>query len=284
MLASKDSSTLVKHLQNIAQKGCKKASEKTVARIDDNMMRHNSCSIISIGNNERLRPALIKADATLAGHWKDNAGVKLDKRIPSQPESNYTIAKKSTGKSRPTNALFSKLGIMTQVQDSIKVASRIGSRKSSNAGSIHARKQTAYLMSRVSPQSQASINTEPYFKFAASDKKDDPLSQNIKDRLSNNKAGTSLELSSVNFRRILAGKASMPINQEVEESTSSTSTPAIDRQLLIRSLMADTIRRLASMVKAKMMADCENVKKIESVSRDNGILREQIRAMERRNS
>lgn len=285
-LFAKEGSPLVKQLNDTSGKRSKVQGRSTMdGGGEDALQRHNSCSMLSSGKNDRIRPAIMKIDTAVDQHSKDVSTSRLIKKFTSKPESNYQTTKKVVSKKRSSNMLFSKLGFVTQNQ--AHANSKFLNRKQSEVSSVQTRNQAAYLMGKLSPHSQASIGGGPYFRFDFLDNSElnnHTASSAAKDRQEIKGLGSG-ELPSSSFRKAFAGRTRAAQKDTMERSQSSTSLPDADSKLgMIQARIDETLERFKELVNIKKDSEKEKLKRFEAIARENGMLREQIRALERRMS
>lgn len=286
-LITKDKSSIARQLEEFAHKDLIKAAGRSTARIEEALQRHNSCSLISTGKKERTRPAIVKVEhaGEMFERERESTTSRLAKHIASKPESNYQSKKRPLTKKRSSNMLFSKLGFVTQGQN-VKLGNIITSRKQSDIGSNYAKKQSAYLMSRISPKSQVSGGAEPYFRFDFLDYSEtgNPVNQNSsKERMEIKRVVSGEILPSSSFRKAFGGRTKIVQKDQLDQSTSSSSLPIADtNQDLISAKMAETLHRFSELIKVKQIHEQEQLRRFEAIARENGILRDQIKSLERR--
>lgn len=281
-LIAKDKSSLAKLGDGLTRQPSGVGSGKTSGRLEEALMRHNSCSFISGNKKAKLRPAAGKTQILAEVDEKESISNRIANNISNKPESSYQAKKKALARKRPSNMLFSKLGLVTQGQNS-KIGNRISSRKQSQAGISYKNKQNDYLMSRLSPKSQASGGAEPYFRFDFLDYSEAGNIANqsgSKERLE----GKSIiydELASSNFRKAFGGRNRLQQKDQLDQSTSSSSIANIDKnQDLIQSKMTDTLARLSELLKSKQKADRDQLRRFKAIVSENAILRQKLKAIE----
>lgn len=256
---------------------------------DDILQRHNSCSLISNGPKDRNKSnADLKLDSGVKKPKKEPTTSRLVKNLASAQENNYNLMKKPlANKKRSSNMLFSKLDIVTQNHASItKPDSSAKIKKNPDVGSVQMRKQNGYLMNRLSPKSHASIGGgEPYFKFDFLDHSvsihQGNVTNSTKEKIHESQTG---EPQSSSFRRAFASKTTKILpKRDLDKSSSSTSMSNFESHMeLIQVKMAQTLARFEDLVETKKAADNDRLAHMESLARENGILKERIKALERR--
>lgn len=288
MLHSKETSPLKTHfLGKDTSMNKPLRSSKPSDDTGELLMRHNSFSLITDSKRERFKP-MIKVDSKTDFLPSEKGSSRPAKNLNQKLDSNYGQFKKTVVKKRSSKMLFSQLGFAHDNRPSNRMESLLNSRKINESGTINIKNTGAYLMGRVSPHSQTS-NAEFRFDFL-DHSVNGPQSPTPVDSIANMRK-KSLVMPSLNSRivdkslRSRLGSKAKHTAEDLNNSQSSTSLSNLETNMTsLTSKMHATMGRLSQFVSTFKADQQEKLVRFEAMARENGILREKLKALERRHS
>jgi hypothetical protein len=288
-LLSKESSPLKAHVLGMEGSSTKlPRSSKPSEDVGELLMRHNSYSLITDTKRDRFKP-MIKLDAKTDILTVDKGSSRPAKNFSSKPDSNYGQFKKTVVKKRSSKMLFTQLGFASGNKPSNRIDAILNNRKTNENGSINVKNTAAYLMGRVSPHSRTFNGDNFRFEFL-DHSINGPQSPALAGSLANlqrhsgampylNGHGTDKSL------RSRLGSNTKNTVEDVDDSQSSTSMSAIESNMTtLTSKMTATVNRLSQFVRAFKADRQEKLARFEAMARENGILKEKLKALERKQS
>ena len=254
---------------------------KHTDEVGDLLMRHNSYSLLTDSKRELQRPKMIKIDTAIDNVIKDPSSTRL-KNYHNKPESNYSKFKKTVVKKRSSNMLFSQLGFIAETKPpSTRIDALLNNRKIHESGSINLKQNGAYLMGRLSPHSQASIGDNFRLDFL-----DHSTSGAHQERNGRKQLGLVPSLATTiqekPFKNRVGSKTKQTMD-DLEDSESSTTLSNLESNMTtLTSKMKSTASRLAKFITDCKQEQQDKLSRFEAMARENGILREKLKALERR--
>ena len=266
-------------------------------------VRHNSYSAIS----EDKKPAgylqsgtatktKISRNEAKGSTTENSAKEGLAVRLLAKKQSlvgTATVKKPTSKKRQATNNLISKLGMLGTLNKSSSrnVDNKLFSRKSSNAV------QMANLHGKMSPGSHLSQLEHFHVDFLdhSTTKRPTQTPLSLLASKNSNSNGQPYQLTQDRLERSLSGgklsRHSQPMSQAILVRQGSSLSTSFDQNMPnnkknfeeIQKKMSDVLLRLDEVLKKKEKEEDEKTKKFESIARENGILREKIRALQRKN-
>lgn len=249
-------------------------------------MRHNSYSLITDTKRERFRPKIIKVETGSDAIALEKPSSRIAKNYNSKPESNYGKFKKTVVKKRSSNMLFSQLGFATENKPSTRFDALLNNRKPNESGSINLKTKGTYLMGRLSPHSQASIGENFRFDFldhSTSGPHQNPSLPQTSNTKKSNRAMPYIGIQADKSIKQELGSKLKQTAEDLDHSDSSTSLSHIESNVnTLSTKMQSTIERLAHFLDTCRHDQQEKIVRFEALARENGILKEKIKALERK--
>lgn len=204
---------------------------------------HNSRSVIS---DERKRNPRKLRKETTADFTKEGISTRM-LQLKRASVGQAPMAKKPLAKKRPSNALISKIAHVKHLEQN-KSNSRLETRYLSDSKA--ASKPVGYLMNLLTPKHRASLEH--------------------------------------NLMEYLAGSVTPPGKKTEPERTSASSCRSLDshecdnKLVEIDKKIKQTLEKFENIVKQHGRVEAEKRKRMAALSRENGLLKEKIRLLERK--
>lgn len=252
-------------------------------------MRHNSYSLITDTKRDRFRPTMIKIDTAIDPIQSNTNTVSSRlKNYNAKPDSNYGKFKKTVVKKRSSNMLFSQLGFATENKPSNRFDSILNNRKPSESGSMNLKNNGVQLMGRMSPHSQASLGENFRFDFLDhSTSGHQPMTQGgtqSQKKSSGIMPYLGIQGQERTFKPAFGTKSKQTV-EEQDHSESSTSLSQLESNVTsLTSKMQATAGRLSQFLATCKKDQQEKLARFEAMARENGILREKLKALERKHA
>ncbi len=279
-------------------------------------IRHNSVSNLSQPRRGKSRP-VVKVDNAIESYSKEGIVSRHTMITSNIGQQNNISLKKTRAKKRPSNALFSKLAVGGQYKSGglTETGTKTFSRKHSGVLPLTHHGSSGYLILQQSPKERN--HEDRKFDFLNSSTQGHTLNQDstIKQKSLNKEAGIVRAMSGTRNRQahnmvqaILGPSASsmairpnQPIlkpiarhrrsqlggidSKDEDDRTNShdSGSPNVskDFSMTLKTKMTQTLKKLDTFLTLKKQSDNERVQICESISRENGLLRDRVRLLER---